>query len=104
MTFTLNYHIQTPISTKYLLEKKSRQSGRSSNSIHPVQVIDSMLGTEIKILISRKQKYDKKLSQAKINDLKSMLYLIFLIDRQYYDSISITEQCSSFYLMINTDW
>ena len=83
--------------------KKSRKSGRSSNNIHPVQLIKSMLETDIKILISRKQKCDKKLSQAKINDVKSMLRLIFLIERQYYDSISITEQCSSFCLMINTD-
>ena len=72
--------------------KKSRESSSSSNNIHPVQVIESMPGTDIKILISRKQKCDKKLSHAKINDLKSMLHLIPLIDRQYYDSLGITEQ------------
>ena len=32
-----------------------------SNNIHPVQVIQSIPGTDIKILISRKQKCDKKL-------------------------------------------
>ena len=48
--------------------KKSRQSRRSSNNIHPVQIIESMPGIDIKILISRKQKCDKKLSQAKISD------------------------------------
>ena len=47
------------------IRKKSRQSCRSSNNIHPVQVIEIMPGTDIKILISRKQKRDKKLSQAK---------------------------------------
>ena len=72
--------------------KKSRQSGRSSNNIHPVQVIESMPGTDNKILISRKQKCDKKFSQAKMNDLEFMLHLIPLIDRRYYDSIGITEQ------------
>ena len=72
--------------------KKSRESSSSSNNIHPVQVIETMPGTDIKILISRKQKCDKKLSQAKINDLKSMLHLMPLIDRQYYDSIGIIEQ------------
>ena len=71
--------------------EKSRQSCCSSNNIHAVQLIESMPGIDIKILISRKQKCDKKLSQAKINDLKSMLHLMPLIDRQYYDSIGITE-------------
>ena len=99
----MNYHIETPISTRYLLKKKFRQSRRSSNNIRPVQVIMSVRETDIKILISRKQKCDKKLSQAKINDLKSMLHLISLIDRQYYDSLGITEQWSSFYLMTSTD-
>ena len=83
--------------------KKSRQRGRSSHNIRPVQVMESMPGTDIKILISRKQKCHKKLSQAKINVLKSMLHLIPLIDRQYYNLIGITEQLSLFYLMINTD-
>ena len=50
--------------------KKSRQSCRSSKNIHPVQVIEIMPGTDIKILISRKQKCDKKLSQAKNKWLK----------------------------------
>ena len=54
--------------------KKSRQSGRNSNNIHRVQVIESMPRTDIKILISRKQKCDKKLSQAEINDLKFILH------------------------------
>ena len=54
--------------------KKSRQSGRNSNNIHRVQVIESMPRADIKILISRKRKCDKKLSQAEINDLKSMLH------------------------------
>ena len=49
-----NFH-QVSIGTK------SRQSDRSSNNIHPVQVIQSIPGTDIKILISRKQKCDKKL-------------------------------------------
>ena len=72
--------------------KKSRESRHSSNNIHPIQVIESMPGTDIKILISRKQKCDKKLYQAKINDLKPMLHLMPLIDKQYYDSIGITNQ------------
>ena len=55
-------------------KKKSRQSGRNSNNIHRVQVIESMPRADIKILISRKRKCDKKLSQAEINDLKSMLH------------------------------
>ena len=49
-----NFH-QVSIATKY------RQSDRSSNNIHPVQVIQSIPGTDIKILISWKQKCDKKL-------------------------------------------
>ena len=72
--------------------KKSRQSHRSSNNIHSIQVIESTQGTDVKILISRKQRFDKKLSQAKINDIKSMLHLIPLNDRRYYESIGITEQ------------
>ena len=47
------------------LEKKCRQSDRCANNIHPDQVIESMIKTDIKILISRKQKCDKKLFQAK---------------------------------------
>ena len=49
-----NFH-QVSIGTK------SRQSDRSSKNIHPVQVIQSITGTDIKILISWKQKCDKKL-------------------------------------------
>ena len=49
-----NFH-QVSIATK------SRQSDCSSNNIHPVQVIQSITGTDIKILISWKQKCDKKL-------------------------------------------
>ena len=63
----------------------------SSNNFNPVKVTESMPGTDIKIHISGKQKCNKKLYQAKINDLKSMLHLIPLIDRQYYNSIGVTE-------------
>ena len=72
MIFTLsniNYHIQTPISTLYLLEKNPDKVTAAQIIIQSVQVIKSMPGTDIKILVSRKQKSDK-LSQAKINDLK----------------------------------
>ena len=100
MIFTLsnaNFH-------QVCIEKKARQSRHNSNNIHSVQVIESMPRTDVKIVISRKQKCNKKLCQAKINYLKPMLHLIPLIDRQYYDSVDITEQWSSFYLMRNTDW
>ena len=83
---------------------KSRQSRYSSSNIQPMQVIKNMPGTDIKILISRRQKCNKKLFQAKINYLKSILHLIPLIDRQYYNSIDITEQWSSFSLIINIHW
>ena len=57
--------------------KKARQSRRSSdNIIHPVQVIESPQESEVKILTSRKQRSDRKLSQAKMNDIKSMLHLM----------------------------
>ena len=94
MIFTLsniNYHIQTPISTWYLLEKNPDKVTAAQIIIHSVQVIKSMPGTDIKILICRKQKSDK-LSQAKMNDLKSMLQLMSLTDRQGYASVGINEQ------------
>ncbi len=61
--------------------KKARQSHRSSdNIIHPVQVIESPQESEVEILTSWKQRSDRKLSQAKMNDIKSMLHLMPLFE------------------------
>ena len=56
-----------------------KNSGRVATAHITSSQSESMPGTDIKILISRKRKGDKKLSQAKINDSKSMLHLIPLI-------------------------
>jgi len=59
--------------------------------MHPVEAIEKIPKPEIKILSSRKQKSDRQISQAKKDDIKSMLRLMPMIDRQYYNSIGITE-------------
>ena len=64
--------------------KKGRQSRKSSNT-HPVQVAE----TDSKMLISRKQRSHKELPQLKMADLKSMLNLMPIVDRQYYNSLGI---------------
>ena len=46
---------------------------------------------EVKILMSRKQKSDKQVYQPKKDDIKSMLKLMPIIGRQYYNSTGITE-------------
>ena len=44
------------------------------------------------ILFSRMQKENKQLSQAKVEDINSMLYLMPIVDQQYYHSIGISQR------------
>ena len=70
---------------KLSLEKK--QSRQSTSGMHPVHIPK----TEVKILVRRRQKSDMQVCQAKKDDIKFMLKLTPIADRQYYDSIEITE-------------
>ena len=73
---------------------KKKQSRRSTNSMYPVQVerrIEIPLESEVKILVTRKPKSDKQVCQTKKDDIKSMLKLMPVTDRQNYNSIGITE-------------
>lgn len=64
--------------------KKGRQSRESTNT-HPVKLVE----TDGKMLISRKQRCNKNLSESKMADLKTMLNLMPIIDRKYYNSLGI---------------
>lgn len=46
---------------------------------------------EVKILMSRRQKSDRQECQTAKDDIKSMLKLTLILDRQYYNSVGITE-------------
>ena len=46
---------------------------------------------EVKILMSRIQKSDRQEYQTAKDDIKSMLKLMLILDRQYYNSVGITE-------------
>ena len=70
---------------KLSLEKK--QSRQSTSGTHPVHIPK----TEVKILVRRRQKSDMQVCQAKKDDIKFMLKLTPIADRQYYNSIEITE-------------
>ena len=62
-----------------------RSKGADSHSVKLVEVEK----TEVKILVSRKQKSEKQMSNAKADDLKSMLKLMPSIDQQYYRTLGI---------------
>lgn len=64
--------------------KKGRQSRKSAN-VHPVKLVE----TDGKILVSRRQRCKKSLSEAKMADLKSMLNLMPIVDREYYRTLDI---------------
>ena len=68
---------------------KTRSSRRSKGADpHPVKLVE-VEKTEVKILVSRKQKSEKQMSEAKADDLKSMLKLMPSIDQQYYRTLGI---------------
>ena len=50
---------------------------------------------EVKILMSRRQKSDRQECQTAKDDIKSMLKLMLILDRQYYNSVGITENWRS---------
>ena len=64
--------------------KKGRQNRKSAN-VFPVKSVE----TDGKILVSRKQRCTKSLSEAKMADLRSMLNLMPIVDREYYECLGI---------------
>ena len=67
-----------------------RKRQRSSRSMLALQAMENTPEVSPKILVSRKQKENKQLSQAKVEDIRSMLYLMPIVDQQYYHSIGIS--------------
>ena len=67
-----------------------RKRQRSSRSMLALQAMENTPEASPTILVSRKQKENKQLSQAKVEDIRSMLYLMPIVDQQYYHSIGIS--------------
>lgn len=65
------------------------------SGIHPVKVMENNPELEVKILMSRRQKSDRQECQTAKDDIKSMLKLMLILDRQYYNSVGITENWRS---------
>jgi len=69
------------------IRKRPRSNCRNIPSI---KMMENTPGQrEVKILISRRQKLDKSLPKAKVDDIRSMLRLMPLLDQEYYKTIGI---------------
>ena len=76
---------------KAKIGKQRKKPARGAKDELPIQIIeDSRVAQQINILTSRKQKCELTNSDKK-NDLRTMLKFMPIIDRQYYESLGISE-------------
>ena len=77
---------------KAKIGKQRKKPARGAKDELPIQIMeDSRAAQQVNILTSKKQKCEKQFNSDKKNDLRTMLKFMPIIDRQYYESLGISE-------------